>query len=1351
MIRYKTNTDGVLCIEFVTLDVKIKHMINLRRMFIILSVLALSGCSPKEFHNAHEEGLERPPKIIESKEKTGRSPNLITPAAYGALHEPLVKAISEGGNYALIQEPQSKKLRVWNLKYKVPTVDLDVNSGEVFHNAFFSKNNHYVLAEYRDGLKHRGYVWNTKTGQRRQIFNSFDDYSKDQSDIIEIIKRELQDRAKADGKIVVSDKIPKTNVLGHDIYLVNDEKRSEFDSSLKPRNDIKKYNSEVIKIFRCFSGNGRYAALATSFSADIIDIENNRLVFSIESTPMPYVACSEDGHYFAVGAKQNIKLWDITNESIVNEFEIPSDEKVTGIALSSGDIKLAVTSWNGNEANPNFKIRLFDKRSNSSYREIDVPSYGGTKLVPYTEISPNGNVLVLDFGMPDDKLIGNLVIDIRSGKQIVTENDQFFKHVSFSKDGDKILLEELKKNHIVVKSVKTDQTLLSTEVLSLDGIFDGMSSISSDGLFVLYGKDNGILKQSINSNEKVPVLKSPDSTAILHLNPNIAISNSKKYCLVSSQGVLQLWDLKNGVLLWSKATLSAAKKISFISDEKEIMANFQAETVLIETNSGKIKTLYNTYPTSPTNYKGPASIEFLSETISGYDGRIIKGRASVSENGLYIIFINDNDKETQIINTSNGSSLNYKASKTEDVPSQSSAAELNNLSISISTSADGQIGVIKNQNQVELWDLASNKSLGNLNAFESSTKEDKEESHNYYLSKSGRLVIIESPGQRLKTLNIKSGKLENEYQHAMFVHNTDQIVIKQNDVVQLVNTESSEVLLNFPNEFDFDVTEKLVSSSDNTLLLAIRSDGSLQVMSLKTGKLLASLYILPEQGKTDGWLWVDSFGRFDTNFRAFESLDNIYWTFDGLSDPIEPEVFMREYYEPKLISRLLRGEPFTTVKKLSKLNRLQPEVKNISVTKNHKKPDHADVIVNITQTKKGELNSGAQDLMLFRDGQLVGINTLKSEDIRFDPKSGTASVPFPDIQLPSHTDKVSFSAYAFNADGVRSKRYIVDFEIKPRILRKERRAYILAIGVSDYQRDDLQLQFAAGDAQALQETLTNRITALKQTDLKQYDSVVPIPLINSHATKDQIKAVFAKLAGKPDTILTAKIPNVANIQLVTPDDLLIIAYSGHGYSEHGTGKFYLFPHDTGPGQDKVIYESTLKNSISTDDLSEWLRDVDAGEIVMIVDACNSSASVEGDPEHKFKPGPMGSRGFGQLAYDKAMRVLTASQAEEVAREFPELKHGILTYALIPEALDQGLADALPKDNMIRVGEWLTYGLERVPELNEQMGQGKSPVKGFHPTVRLEAIRNAIRQTQQPGLFDFANANQNPVITRISAP
>jgi hypothetical protein len=52
----------------------------------------------------------------------------------------------------------------------------------------------------------------------------------------------------------------------------------------------------------------------------------------------------------------------------------------------------------------------------------------------------------------------------------------------------------------------------------------------------------------------------------------------------------------------------------------------------------------------------------------------------------------------------------------------------------------------------------------------------------------------------------------------------------------------------------------------------------------------------------------------------------------------------------------------------------------------------------------------------------------------------------------------------------------------------------------------------------------------------------------------------------------------------------------------------------------------------------------------------------------FKPGPMGDRGLGQLAYDKGMRILAATQADDFALESGDVGQGLLTYALVCEGL-----------------------------------------------------------------------------------
>jgi len=196
----------------------------------------------------------------------------------------------------------------------------------------------------------------------------------------------------------------------------------------------------------------------------------------------------------------------------------------------------------------------------------------------------------------------------------------------------------------------------------------------------------------------------------------------------------------------------------------------------------------------------------------------------------------------------------------------------------------------------------------------------------------------------------------------------------------------------------------------------------------------------------------------------------------------------------------------------------------------------------------------------------------------------------------------------------------------------------------------------------------------------------------------------------------------------TPNDTFVMSFSGHGYTDRN-GHFYILPSDfagqcSGPSE-----ESALSTAISSDEIAQWLRAIDAGQMVVILDTCYSAASVD---DGNFKPGPLGNAGLGQLAYDKRMRILTASQADQKA-EKSTLGAGLLTYSLV-SGLNQGSADRSPKDGKIYLREWLRYAVQYVPQLYKQKYHGK--------------VAGQIGQT--PDLFDFNQENDNgPLLSEIA--
>ena len=166
--------------------------------------------------------------------------------------------------------------------------------------------------------------------------------------------------------------------------------------------------------------------------------------------------------------------------------------------------------------------------------------------------------------------------------------------------------------------------------------------------------------------------------------------------------------------------------------------------------------------------------------------------------------------------------------------------------------------------------------------------------------------------------------------------------------------------------------------------------------------------------------------------------------------------------------------------------------------------------------------------------------------------------------------------------------------------------------------------------------------------------------------------------------------------------------------------------------------------MTADDLTVWLRYINALDIAFIIDACHSGAAVD-TPD--FKPGPMGDPGLGQLAFDKLIRILAATQADDVALESANLRQGLLT-ATLSEGLTLGTATLRAdenKDGKVGLDEWLRYAVKRLPSLNEEARRGSPAMaaRGVRLVMRTPA---APPRVQEPSLFDFSTED-SPVVVK----
>jgi WD40 repeat protein len=614
-----------------------------------------------------------------------------------------------------------------------------------------------------------------------------------------------------------------------------------------------------------------------------------------------------------------------------------------------------------------------------------------------------------------------------------------------------------------------------------------------------------------------------------------------------------------------------------------------------------------------------------------------------------------------------------------------------------------------------------------------------------------------------------------------FSNNNSFIVIPHGIKVKVFDINTGKKIIEFIGHSDRILG--LQFSLDGKLLLSESKDNTSKIWDVSSGKELLQMV----KYQNGDWIVTTPDGRFDTN--NLDKVEGMHWIMP--SEPLRPlpiEIFMRQYYEPKLLARVLKcneekncEQEFKPLPALNTLNRTQPSVKITEV-----KPDSegtVEITVEVANTKSegqkdtfgNPLESGVNDVRLFRDGQLVGYapKTNQTEQTTWEwlksfvvkssesasnkvelDQDGKATLKFSKIKLPkTGIDKVEFSAYAFNVDQIKSETSRKTYEFKANTVKG--RAYIISMGVNANEKQGSDLRFAANDARQSLEILGKRL--LEQG---QYEEVVNIPLISDFtvavngnavqakdatvqqiktgqktvtentATKAHFKAVLDVLAGRQtNTELLKTIQNADKLRQANPEDLIIFSVSSHGSADKN-GIFYLLASDG--------------NTISSDELSVWLRDVDGGELALIIDACHSASAVE---TADFKPAPMNSRGLGQLSYDKGMRILTATQADNVALETNKTRQGLLSYALLQNGLNDFQADFKPQDRTIVMSEWLNFGVERVPRLWEESQSGQvKVVRETNDTAEAETQQKQ-EKTQQPSLFDFSRKNRDVTLEK----
>lgn len=249
--------------------------------------------------------------------------------------------------------------------------------------------------------------------------------------------------------------------------------------------------------------------------------------------------------------------------------------------------------------------------------------------------------------------------------------------------------------------------------------------------------------------------------------------------------------------------------------------------------------------------------------------------------------------------------------------------------------------------------------------------------------------------------------------------------------------------------------------------------------------------------------------------------------------------------------------------------------------------------------------------------------------------------------------------------------------------------YALIVGIDQYDNKAQgisTLRFAVRDAAAVYETL---IDPNKGAFAKE--NVIFLTNESSEKPTDSnIGRALSKLT-----------------KLATPEDLVLIYFSGHGYEDRG--RSYLLPQN-------ADLEALDYTALERDTFIRQIDNLLAEKVIVIVDACHAGGISRGG-KGVGKDAALSDKYYEQFAASQGRALIASCGGGEFSWEDEDLEHGVFTGSLV-RALS-GEADSQPQDGLVSLHEVRRFLETDVTKWAKQRGKSQTP------QVNLESYRGDI--------------------------
>lgn len=1068
------------------------------------------------------------------------------------------------------------------------------------------------------------------------------------------------------------------------------------------------------------------------------------------------VAFSPDGKYVASSSKdQSIKIWEVSTGLELRTFY--GHQNTVRKVVFSPDGHTLASAGTGDGTVRLWKVesgevwKILKGKTEWPRSDIDTADFESVTDVAF---SPNGKIIA----SCNYKAIK--LWDAETGellKTFVNHSDWIYSLV-FSSDGKQIASAGRDKE-IRISDTSTGQVskILDDQAVNREGYRVSSLEFSPDDTRIVSADYQGKIKiWDIKSGRKLRVFEVDDSQRPVLTEPAPVVQYSDKeidsvrflsesiLASAGGSGTITLWNLSNGqkrilaghtrrvsyVAFSPKnnmlASCSEDKTIRLwnIENEKEVRIlrgkTSRVTAVAFAHQTPFLAVAYNDSMINLWNLEKGETKMLNAGAISAPNPKnaFAEGFIEFNYGGLTTIAFSPDDRilatgnrDIKLWETTSGKLL--RTIQTEDVSVTAFAFSPNGEMLASNSIPDGTIRLWNTKSGEKIKDLVGHRVPVNSISF----------------SPDGKTL---ASGGRDKTIKLWEVESKSEKEKATFTEHAEPIVwvMFSIDGAKLLSTSEDRVIMAWdlikPEKIasflptETDLRQKVLQivprakNDDATIYgakfsLSADPSGSVKISDRRSRELLITLFRLDTE-----WALVTPNGLFDGSPAAWKK---ITWRFNNNTfDHVPVEAFFREYWRPGLLQEIVAGKTQPPPKDISAVDIRQPQVRIMSidgqatiekavgeplVIANAVSNRNVEVIMEVIDNAKGQSQgtqlqtSGAKDLRLFRNGSLV---RLWQGDI-FEKRSGcvpkrtrpnepTRAICKANVSVVAGDNK--FTAYAFNSQDVKS----IDAELVATgaaTLKRSGTLYVLAVGVNNYANRAFDLTYAVADAEDFGAELR-----MQQEKLKNYQRTEIIPIYNEQATKEKIIKTLSDLATK-----------------VQPEDAMVVYFAGHGtvgsclsevtQQPNAKDRFYLVPHDLGyKGEipercEQQILDTVAQHSISDLDLEAAFQKIDAGQMLLVIDACNSGQALESEEKRR---GPMNSKGLAQLAYEKGMYILTAAESFQEAKADKRIAkgHGYLTYALIEEGIRQ--RKAADKEGNVMLRDWVDYAVQRVPIMQQ---------------------------------------------------